>query len=222
MTARLRLSRELVERLPSRVDERGPVRVPDPPPEYYPETATRLIDAVPPGEGLWVFAAGSLIWNPRFEEVERRAAMVHGWRRAFCYHDARMRGSPKTPGRMLSLDRGGACGGFVIRMAPDGLEDRLVALLKTEPPVPPKWVRAESEDGAVRAIAFTASPDFPLYDPEPPLEELADTLAAAVGHLGSMAEYILNTVLHLDQAGIHDPHLWQVQDLVAERLERLG
>jgi cation transport protein ChaC len=36
-----------------------------------------------------------------------------------------------------------------------------------------------------------------------------------------MADYLLNTVIHLEKAGIHDPHLWRLQDLVAARLERL-
>ncbi len=49
--------------------------------------------------------------------------------------------------------------------------------------------------------------------------EIADVLATAVGSRGSMAEYLHQTVEHLDQMGIHDPHLWRLQHLVAERIE---
>jgi cation transport protein ChaC len=36
-----------------------------------------------------------------------------------------------------------------------------------------------------------------------------------------MPEYILNTMVGLEAAGIHDRALWRMQALVAERLERL-
>ena len=44
-------------------------------------------------------------------------------------------------------------------------------------------------------------------------------MAKAVGAWGSMAEYLLETVQHLEQIGIHDPQLWRMQSLVAERIE---
>lgn len=34
-----------------------------------------------------------------------------------------------------------------------------------------------------------------------------------------MAEYLLETVRHLEQIGIHDPKLWQMKSQVAERIE---
>jgi cation transport protein ChaC len=34
-----------------------------------------------------------------------------------------------------------------------------------------------------------------------------------------MAEYLFSTVEHLEQMGLHDPHLWRLQNLVAERIE---
>lgn len=63
---------------------------------------------------------------------------------------------------------------------------------------------------------------MPLYRPEPGADNLADILAQGVGYVGTMAEYLLNTVTELARAGIHDPHLWRLQEMVAERLERLS
>ena len=51
--------------------------------------------------------------------------------------------------------------------------------------------------------------------------EVADRLASAVGMWGSMAEYLHNTVTHLQAMGIKDAYLWRMQALVAERLARL-
>lgn len=218
----LRLTRALVDRLPPRTDERGPVMTADPPPDFYERTAADILGRLdPPGE-VWVFAAGSLIWNPRMEVAERRAAHVSGWRRSFCFNDRRHRGSPSRPGLMMSLDRGGSCLGVVLRMdADDDPAPALISLLQKEPPIPPALVTAKTGAGTVRAILFAADPGFPLYRPEPPVEELADILASAVGHGGTMAEYLLNTVTELERAGIHDDHLWRLQDMVADRLEGL-
>lgn len=51
-------------------------------------------------------------------------------------------------------------------------------------------------------------------------DAVADVLARACGFRGSMAEYLHATVLHLEALGIHDRHLWRLQELVAERIER--
>ena len=113
---------------------------------------------------------------------------------------------------MMSLDRGGTCSGVALRMdAGEDAHAALVDLLQKEPPVPPERVTAETDAGPVRAIVFAAHPEFPLYRPEPDIEELADILSSAVGHVGTMAEYLLNTVIELKRVGVHDIHLWRLQ-----------
>jgi len=62
-------------------------------------------------EALWVFAYGSLIWNPEFAPVEQRPAMAPGWHRSFCLKLTRWRGTRELPALMLALDRGGSCNG---------------------------------------------------------------------------------------------------------------
>ena len=51
-----------------------------------------------------------------------------------------------------------------------------------------------------------------------PPDEIADVLARSCGHLGTGAEYLLNTVTQLERRGMHDPGLWRLQELVAERI----
>lgn len=219
----IRLTRELVNRLPTRVDERGPDRLPAPDPDFYNRTARTIVSELGANDDLWVFAIGSLIWNPRFDVAERRVALARGWKRSFCYGpETRFRGSPAAPGYMLSMDRGDdECWGVALRMAPGERTRSLVELLKQEPPFPPEWIEIETENDALTAIAFTAFRDYFGYQPEPPEAELADILATAVGHVGSMADYLLNTVTQLEEAGIYDPHLWRLQELVAMRLEKM-
>jgi len=49
--------------------------------------------------------------------------------------------------------------------------------------------------------------------------EIADALTTAVGERGSMADYLFSTVKNLEERGIHDRHLWRLQELVARRIE---
>jgi glutathione-specific gamma-glutamylcyclotransferase len=58
---------------------------------------------------LWIFAYGSLIWNPEFEFKESRGATAGGWHRSFCLKLRRWRGTRELPALMLALDRGGSC-----------------------------------------------------------------------------------------------------------------
>jgi len=70
----------------------------------------------PKGAGWWVFAYGSLLWNPLFPFAEARRASVHGLHRRFCLWSLASRGKPHAPGLVLGLDRGGSCRGVVYRL----------------------------------------------------------------------------------------------------------
>lgn len=80
------------------------------------QVAAILARAPRPGR-IWVFAFGSLIWNPAFHFVERRTARIHGFHRQFCLWARAGRGSPERPGLMLSLEPGGSCAGVAYRLA---------------------------------------------------------------------------------------------------------
>jgi glutathione-specific gamma-glutamylcyclotransferase len=121
----------------------------------------------------------------------------------------------------MSLCASGSAPGVVLRMAGEDLAAALVALMMTEQLAPPQWLTADNEQGPLRAIAFTVHQTDPQYCPEPPEDAVADMLASAVDQAGTMAEYLLNTVTELERAGVHDPYLWRMQEMVADRLAPL-
>ena len=180
-----------------------------------------------PAEAFWVFAYGSLIWNPAFEFVERRVARAHGWRRIFCLGwDRRFRGNSENPGLMLALDRGGQCKGIAFRLKPETLRQSLDQLVRREMSMvpssfPPRWITVETEEGPLRALTFAMNRKSGRYIGHLSDEETAQMLATACGFRGSMAEYLHATVEHLEQLGIHDRHLWKLQHLTAERIEAM-
>lgn len=176
------------------------------------------------GLPLWVFVYGSLLWNPAFDHEERRRAVVRGWRRAFCLSIRNYRATPATPGLMLALARGGSCLGAVFRLPDDDRDARILRLLRREvayrEDIPAlRWVNAATPEGRVRALAFycahAADGDY-IYLPE---EEQARRLATAVGHAGSCAEYLRNTVVHFEELGIRDTYLWRMQAMVAAEID---
>jgi cation transport protein ChaC len=189
----------------------------------YAEIANRILQSWHAAQGFWVFAYGSLIWKPAFASIDQRKATVPGWHRAFALKLTRWRGTPECPGLMLTLDRGGSCHGIVYRVAEPNLRQTLIQLLQREmtvkpPTQAPRWVCANTAKGRLRALAFTVDRRGPAYAGALSEDQTADTLALAVGHWGSCAEYLLHTVENLDQHGIRDGLLWRLQARVAERI----
>lgn len=164
----------------------------------------------PPGQvGVWLFAYGSLIWNPAIAFTERRFARIHGWHRAFCLSTIAGRGTPEQPGLVLGLDRGGACAGAAFHVAEADIETELALLWQREMlsgSYAPRWVAVRGTDGSpfAQAVAFTIRRDGPFYTPRLPRLDLVTRLATAAGALGSSAEYLLRTRDGLRAMGIRD------------------
>jgi cation transport protein ChaC len=67
-------------------------------------------------DDLWVFAYGSLMWDPAMHIVEIRRATLQGFHRRFCLKAEIGRGSKEAPARMAALDLGGVCHGLAFRI----------------------------------------------------------------------------------------------------------
>jgi len=226
---KMRLTPELVGLVPPFSGETGRLAGRSDLPEQadYDAVTDMLLAGAPDSGDVWMFAYGSLIWNPEFDFVEERLGMVHGWRRSFCLGWVRIyRGTPERPGIMLSLDRGGACKGVAFRLPPDAMRENLQKVLRREMPlkwerVSARWMTVRTDDGPVRAIGFPISRKNAAYLHGVTPEEVVHALATAAGERGSMAEYLHSTITHLQERGIHDKYLWDMQEAVAQRIEAL-
>jgi len=218
------LTADLVVRTARLVEDAGPspgaVYMTD---EDYDVAIGNILAHAPAGD-VWLFGYGSLLWKPACEFTERRIATVRGWHRSFCYRVARFRGTRDKRGLMLALDRGGRCKGMVFKLPPAQVAASLNALFRREMMVKPavnvpRWMTAETDEGLVRVLGMVVNRESPHYAGKLPLDEAAYVLASAAGHWGSCAEYLRETVSRLEELGIHDKSLWQLQALVAERLQ---
>lgn len=174
---------------------------------------------------IMVFCYGSLIWKPVFPPVSTARATATDWHRSFCLHMQRWRATPDVPGLMMQIDRGGECEGMVQQIAAEGELETLHTLWRREMTIKPpgnlpRWIDVEVAGRSARAIAFTANPQSPSYAGKLDLEHIADRLACACGHWGSNADYLRQTIISLNAAGIHDPYLWDMQERVARLIER--
>jgi cation transport protein ChaC len=163
------------------------------------------------GEGeVWIFGYGSLIWNPAFLYDVQMVGRVHGWHRRFCLWTSLSRGCPERPGLILGLDRGGACHGIVYRIPAASTALELVVLWRREMAdgaYTPRWITAETQNGCVRAIAFTSNRSHPRYAGKLDELEMARVIAHSAGKLGRCSEYLANTVAALERRGIADSKL---------------
>ncbi len=178
------------------------------------------------GAPLWIFTYGSLSWKPDFEHVEEMTCVAYGWRRSFCLNISRWRACPKQPGLMMALDWGGSCKGVAFRLPSIDTKAQILRLLHRETThkeglLSVRWINVRSGQKDIRALTFWARPHADRYI-DLPLQEQAHRLARAAGHFGTGAEYLYNTVVKLEELGIHDRYLWQLQKLVAAEIESLA
>lgn len=192
----------------------------------YDRWVEQMIQAHPaPKAPTRLFAYGSLIWKPEIEHIGEQLGVARGWHRAFCFRMTRFRGTPEQPGLMMALDRGGQCRGVLYDLPEDNLESQFGKLFRREFTYKPansmpRWITVETASDAIPALTFVMNRASPLYVGRQSLEAVADVLARACGHWGTGAEYLLNTVSHLEAKGIRDRNLWRLQRLVAELIER--
>jgi cation transport protein ChaC len=172
---------------------------------------------VPPGEDVWLFGYGSLMWNPTVIYEQQRAGRIYGYHRRYCFWIKAGRGSPEMPGLMLGLDRGGCCQGQAFRIKAHHAREELELVWRREMisgVYVPRWVRLHSPEGDIRAVTFVVDRGHKQYIEELPPKKAALHLAKAEGFLGSSRIYLENTIQHLHGLGYSDSYLNRLHRLV--------
>jgi cation transport protein ChaC len=188
----------------------------------------------PSGEDFWIFAYGSLMWNPGFAFLESHPALIRGYHRAFCVESTHYRGTKERPGLVLGLDRGGACRGRaykVCRTQGRSVTDYLHEREMLSGIYEPRWLKATLLPAAgspmevpsprppplvVKAAAYVVDRRHEGYRRLPP-QRMADLILQGSGTTGTNVAYLENTVRHLDELGVADGPLHDLLRLVAAR-----
>ncbi|MCU0885703.1 MAG: gamma-glutamylcyclotransferase [Beijerinckiaceae bacterium] len=164
-----------------------------------------------PGEDLWVFGYGSLMWRPGFAFEERQVARLSGFHRSLCVYSHVHRGTPDKPGLVMGLDRGGSCKGLAYRVhharAPE-----TIAYLREREQVTSVYVERIvpiTLQGGMRRLALTYSVDssHAQYAGRLDRERLLHHVTQGHGVSGPNPDYVLRTHDQLLDLGLQDPVL---------------
>ncbi len=158
------------------------------------------------GRDLWIFAYGSLMWDPAIHVVEIRAAALTGFHRRFCLKVEIGRGSQEKPALMAALDVGGECHGLAMRI-PAQAVDRETEILWMREMIGeaylPQFCNVATPQGPVEALAFVMDRKSPRFA-DIGAEEAARIIATGSGLLGTNLEYFDNLATHVEALGIRD------------------
>jgi cation transport protein ChaC len=166
-----------------------------------------------PSHDTWVFAYGSLMWNPGFAFAERCEARLIGAHRALCVYSFHHRGTPEQPGLVLGLDVGGSCRGIAYRVASADWP-RVHAYLTEREQISGVYRectrRIQLLDGSRRAepaIAYVVNRAHPQYARGLGLEEQLALVRRSHGKSGPNTDYVVATVSALEALGLADADL---------------
>ena len=178
----------------------------------------KFLDNLPRGD-LWIFGYGSLMWSPGFRPAARKTGLVRGYHRAMCILSHRYRGTPRKPGLVMGLCRGGSCWGIAFRVPAARVRRVMRALWKREMLnnvyVPTLLQVTVGPKQRIRALAFVADATHRQFVRELDLHGRARLVAQGIGERGRCVDYIRNTLEHMLELGVNDPHLARILDAAA-------
>ncbi len=160
------------------------------------------------------------MWRPGFVFEEASHALIEGGRRALCVYSIVHRGTKSAPGLVFGLDKGGKCEGIAYRVARRRAADTRGYLQRREN-ITHTYLAAKKPvkllDGSgrkVNALCFLADPRHAQYAGRLPLEAQAWLVRRSAGRFGPNLDYVINTMMHLRELGVHDPELERLMTML--------
>ena len=173
---------------------------------------------------LWVFAYGSLLWNPGFNLVESVPAVLYGYRRSFCMWSIHYRGTPENPGLVLALEQrqGEKCRGLALRCKKEDKKNVLTYLREREL-ISSAYIECTDtvnlNDGRIStALLYVVDTNHSQYTGDLPLEKQVGIISQARGEVGHNCDYLNKTVERLNHLGLADSSLENLNQMVRTRL----
>jgi cation transport regulator ChaC len=174
---------------------------------------------------VWLFGYGSLIWRPDLPFRERRAARVTGWARRFWQASWDHRGTPASPGRVVTLVESP---GAVLWGAAYAIDDAdwppVLATLEHREQAGYQRLSltaglavGESAGEIVADVSvevFIGGADRPEFIGPEPLAATAAIVRASHGPSGANLDYVLALERALAELGVRDPDVDALADLV--------
>lgn len=160
---------------------------------------------------VWLFGYGSLIYKVDFPYLEKRAATVTGWERRFWQGSHDHRGTPESPGRVVTLIESprASCTGMAYKVSPEVFEHLDVreknGYLRFVTPM--TFADGRVEDGLV----YIATRDNAAFLGPAPSADIAFQIARSTGPSGPNRDYLLHLAEALRALGDQDSHVFEIE-----------
>jgi len=185
----------------------------------------QTLDSLGDNDDLWIFAYGSLIWNPALEFEEQRRCTVNGLQKKFCFWTTISRGTEEQPGLMLGLVEGGQCNGVAYRIDRKKAATELDVLFRREMALYvyiPTWSEAycEKTNTNFTTLTFVADPACDRFVDNLSQAETVKTIATATGPLGKNCDYLFQLSEKLHELGFEENEFDELVHQVREYQSR--
>ncbi|NNF16481.1 MAG: gamma-glutamylcyclotransferase [Gammaproteobacteria bacterium] len=154
-----------------------------------------------------MFGYGSLLWRPGFQYHECMTARICGWERRFWQGSPDHRGTPRRPGRVVTLVQAGdaGCTGKLYAVNEDHVEQVIRYLDHRESGGYQRlWVTAHDNCGRrFRALTYVALPGNPHYLGPAATVEMKAQIRASKGPSGTNVDYC--RMLHSAMSALEVP-----------------
>lgn len=147
--------------------------------------------------------------------------MIEGWQRRFWQASPDHRGTPESPGRVVTLVpvAGARCWGMVYRIVAD-LRAQVLTELDHRERAGYQRIRvpahSSAEQEAVTAVVYVAAAGNENYVGPETLESTAQVVRRARGPSGYNRDYLLRLVRTLGEMHVSDSHVTELARVVAE------
>ena len=181
---------------------------------YRENSRQKTLDSATPPD-LWIFAYGSLMWDPAFIFEEVRVAHLNSHERRFCLKSVLGRGSPEKPGLVAGLDDGQGCDGLAFRVPQTLVEEETRIIWRREMLMhaySPVFLTATTLLGEITVLTFIADHTAKNYLPNLTPRQIARYMATGKGMFGSSREYLESMASQLEILGIQDRALFTLRD----------
>ncbi|MWJ28273.1 gamma-glutamylcyclotransferase [Halomonas sp. ZH2S] len=166
---------------------------------------------------LWLFGYGSLIWKAEFPYLERHPAYIHHWARRFWQGSHDHRGTPASPGRVVTLinEPGATCQGMAYRINASTLH----ALdIREKNGYLRELITLHFADGShAEGLIYLATEENAAFLGAAPLDAVVEQIATAYGPSGSNRDYLRHLATALEELGAEDAHVFTLAAHVRSR-----
>lgn len=166
----------------------------------------------------WIFAYGSLMWNPNFEYNEKKICVLKNYKRSFDLKATEHRGTIDNPGLVLTIrkEMGESCVGVCFGIEENKWIDVYSYLIQRElrgEIKPYKFVNKNvfENNKTIKAKTLLTDNKNILLLNNLTDKKRAEIISKAYGNSGSNIDYYLNTVYFLKKIGVEKDNIYNIE-----------